>query len=393
MDIQNLHINTQLIHPSDQKESLGSITLPIYQTSTFEFQDAQHGADLFAGKENGFIYTRMGNPTIRELENALCILERGSGAIATSTGMGAISGMYMALLSKGDHILSTASVYGNSRAILESEFAKFGIESTFIDTSDLNLIQKSIKSHTKIFFVETPANPSLSITDIEAVSQIAKKNKLIFVVDNTFCSPINQRPLELGADIVIHSLTKLISGHSDVLGGVVIAKDEALNKKLRTTITRMGCTMDPHQAFLIHRGLKTLSVRIEKAQSNAEKIAKYMHSNKKFAYLCYPGLKFHPQHLIAKRQMKGFGTIITFDLDESAEKAKLFLNQLKLIRLAVSLGSVESLIQHPASMTHSVLSPKEREECGIHAGLIRLSVGIEEAEDLIADIEQASKNI
>jgi methionine-gamma-lyase len=393
MDTKNLKFTSKLIHGGNYKNKLGAVNVPIYQSSTFEFESAEEGARCFNGESDGYIYTRLGNPTINVLERTVADLEKGFGGIATSSGMGAVSTVYMTFLNKGDHIISSDAVYGPSRGLMEGHFSRFGVESTYINTSNLDNIKKSIKPNTKVLYIETPANPTISITDIKGCSDIAKKNGLILVVDNTFSSPYLQRPLEFGADVVFHSVTKFINGHADVVGGIIVAKTEELYKKIRTMMTLMGCNMDPHQAYLVIRGLKTLSIRVERAQQNAMKIAEYLEKHPKIEWIKYPGLKSHPQHELARKQMDGFGAMFSFGLKGGLEAGKILMNNVKVATLAVSLGGVETLIEHPASMTHSKVSAEDKKKAGISDGLVRYAVGIEDVEDLIADLEQALSKI
>ena len=389
MDTKDLKFTSKLIHGGGYKNKLGAVNVPIYQSSTFEFETAEEGARCFNGESNGYIYTRLGNPTIQVLEKTVADLEKGFGGIATSSGMGAVSTIYMALLNKGDHIISSDAVYGPSRGLMEDHFSRFGVESTYVNTSDLENIKNAIRPNTKVLYVETPANPTISITDIKACSEIAKKHNLLLVVDNTFSSPYLQRPIEHGADVVFHSVTKFINGHADVVGGIIIAKEETLYKKLRSMMILMGCNMDPHQAYLVIRGLKTLSIRVERAQQNAMKIAEWLEKHPKVEWIKYPGLKSHPQYEIGKKQMDGFGSMISFGLKGGLEAGRTLMNNVSLAILAVSLGGVETLIEHPASMTHSKVSQEDKRKAGISDGLVRYAVGIEDVEDLIADLDQA----
>jgi methionine-gamma-lyase len=389
MDTKDLKFTSKLIHGGGYKNKLGAVNVPIYQSSTFEFETAEEGARCFNGESNGYIYTRLGNPTIQVLEKTVADLEKGFGGIATSSGMGAVSTIYMALLNKGDHIVSSDAVYGPSRGLMEDHFSRFGVESTYVNTSNLDEIKKAIKPNTKVLYIETPANPTISITDLKACSEIAKKHNLLLVVDNTFSSPYLQRPIEFGADVVFHSVTKFINGHADVVGGIIIAKEEALYKKLRSMMISMGCNMDPHQAYLVIRGLKTLSIRVERAQQNAMKIAEWLEKHPKVEWIKYPGLKSHPQYEIGKKQMDGFGSMISFGLKGGLEAGRTLMNNVNLAILAVSLGGVETLIEHPASMTHSKVSQEDKRKAGISDGLVRYAVGIEDVEDLIADLDQA----
>jgi len=389
MKKKNIGFNSMLIHGGDFNDALGSATVPIYQTSTFKFDSAEHGAACFAGDSDGYIYTRIGNPTIHALETLLADLEKGCGGIATSSGMGAVNTVYGAMLSQGDHVVSSAAVYGPSRVVLETYYKKFGIEATFVNTADIEEIRKAIRPETRLLFIETPSNPTIDITDLKACCALAHQHGIPVAVDNTFCSPYLQRPLELGADIVLHSLTKFINGHADIVGGVVIAKDEALYKKLRSVMVTLGFNMDPHQAYLVIRGVKTLSIRIDRAQESAMKIATYLENHPKVEWVRYPGLASHPQHELAKIQMDGSGSMISFELKGGVEAGRKLMNSVEMAILAVSLGGVETLIQHPASMTHSKVSAEGKEKAGITDGLVRYSVGIEDVSDLIADLDQA----
>ncbi|RLD51384.1 MAG: methionine gamma-lyase [Bacteroidetes bacterium] len=393
MNTKNKGFNTKLVHAGSYDDVFGSATTPIYQTSTFMFKNAQHGADCFAGKSDGYIYTRIGNPTINAFEDAVAELEHGFGGVATSSGMAAVSTVYMALLGKDKHIVCSSSVYGPSRGVLERDFSRYGVEMTFIDTSDLQQIKDAIKDNTSVLYIETPTNPTMQITDIEEASKIAHQHGVTVVVDNTFSSPYLQNPLVLGADVVLHSITKYINGHADIVGGVIVAKEEAMYKKIRGQMIYLGGNMDPHQAYMTHRGLKTLSLRMEKAEENAMKVAEYLEKHPKVEWILYPGLKSHPQHELAKKQMKGFSSMISFGLKGGLDAGRIVMDNVHLAGLAVSLGGVESLIQHPASMTHAGMSKEAREEAGITDGLVRYSVGIENVEDIIEDLEQAMAKI
>jgi len=389
MNTKDLGFNSKLIHAGDYRDEFGSAVTPIYQTSTFSFKSAQHGADLFAGKEKGYIYTRIGNPTINVLENKLAELENGYRGVALASGMAAVSTVYMAVLQQGDHMISTSAVYGPSRGVMETHFAKFGVDHSYIDTSDLDLIEKTIKPNTKLLYLETPANPTIQLTDIRKASEIAHKHNILVCVDNTFSSPYLQKPLNLGADIVLHSLTKFINGHADIVGGAIVAKDEALYNVIRKTMTYLGGNMDPHQAFMVIRGVKTLSLRIDKAQESAMKIAEFLENHPKIEWIKYPGLTSFAQHELAKEQMTGFGSMISFGLKGGYEAGKILMDNVHLATLAVSLGGVETLIQHPASMTHANVSKEDKLAAHITDGLVRYSVGIEDVEDLIDDLDKA----
>jgi methionine-gamma-lyase len=389
MDTKKLGFNTKLVHAGMSKDVFGSAVTPIYQTSTFAFDNAQTGADRFAGRADGFIYTRIGNPTIRALEKNVAELENGFDGVATASGMGAVSVVYMALLSQGAHLVSTGSVYGPSRGLIEKQFSRFGVEYSYVDTSDLANVRAAIRPNTTLVYLESPSNPAMLVTDIRAVSELAHQHGALVVVDNTFASPHLQKPLDLGADIVFHSVTKFINGHADVVGGIIVAKDPAVYKLLRATMVILGVNMDPHQAYLVSRGVKTLALRVERAQENAMKIARWLEAHPKVEWVRYVGLESHPQHELVKRQMAGFGSMISFELKGGYEAGRNLMDNVHLATLAVSLGGVETLIEHPASMTHAGMSQADRLEGGITDGLVRYSVGIEDVEDLIADLEQA----
>lgn len=393
MNTKNIDFNSKLIHSGGIEDEKGSAVTPIYQTSTFKFANADQGARFFSGEEKGYIYTRLGNPTIEDLENTVAELENGYAALATASGMAAVNNVYLALLGKGDHMIGHSSLYGPSRSIMEKMYPKFGIEYDFVDCTRIEEIKKAIKPNTKLLYLETPANPTMGITDIAAASALAKKHNIITCVDNTFLSPYLQKPLDLGADIVLHSMTKFINGHADIVGGIVVAKEKGIYESLKYVMINVGFNIDPHQAFLVRRGLKTLAIRIDRAQENAMKIAEFLESHPKIEWVLYPGLASHPQYELAKKQMDGPGSMISFEVKGGLDAGKKVMDNVKLAVLAVSLGGVETLIQHPASMTHSKIPREERIEAGITDGLIRLSVGIEDADDLLADLAQALNKV
>jgi methionine-gamma-lyase len=303
--------------------------------------------------------------------------------------MSAVCTAYLALLEAGAHLVSTASVYGPTRGLMENHFSRFGVQATYVNTSDLDQIRDALRPNTRLVYIETPANPSMQVTDIRQVSDLAHSQGCLVVVDNTFASPYLQQPLDLGADVVLHSVTKFINGHADVVGGILVAKEEGTYQRLRTVMVNSGCNMDPHQAFLVLRGLKTLGVRMERAQRSALQIARWLEQQPEVTTVHYIGLESHPQHELAKRQMKGFGSMIAFELHGGLEAGRRLMDHVRVATLAVSLGGVETLIEHPASMTHAGMSPAARRAAGFSDGLVRYSVGIEDVEDLIADLRQA----
>jgi methionine-gamma-lyase len=367
----------------------GEVSIPIYQSSTFAFDDADQGAGRFAGTERGYIYTRLGNPTVDALAGALATLEDGTHAMATSTGMAAITTVFLAYLQQGTHVVSTDCVYGPTRTVLETTFTRFGSEAAFVDTSDLAQLRAAMRTNTRIVYLETPANPTMKLADIAGAAEIARSHGALLVVDNTFASPYLQRPLALGADIVVHSCTKLINGHSDVVGGAIVVRDQDVYRRLKATLNLFGGTMDPHQAWLILRGLQTLPLRAERSQQNALTLARFLRTHPMVSWVAYPGLAEHPQYELARRQMDGFGNMIAIGVRGGLLAAKAMINSVKLFTLAVSLGGVESLIEHPASMTHAGLPRAEREAAGLPDELVRIAVGCEDVEDLQADLDQA----
>ncbi len=382
--------HTAVIHAGRaNSDPQGSVVPPIYQTSTFQFDSARQGRKRFSGEEEGYIYTRLGNPTIAALESALTELEHGVGALATSTGMAAITTMYFALLDEGDHMIGSDCMYGPARMVMEKEFSRKGIRSTFLDTADLVAVAQAITPETRLIYIETPANPTLKITDIAACAELARKHNALLAVDSTFLSPVLQNPLDLGAHIVIHSMTKFINGHTDVVAGCLICRDEDLLERLRSVLRLLGGTMDPSQAWLVLRGLRTLALRLEKAQDNAIRIAAFLDNHPAVETVYYPGLPSHPQYELGQKQSRGPGAMISFTLNGGYQAGEALMNSISLATLAVSLGGFETLIQHPASMTHASVPRAEREAAGIADGLIRLSVGCEDANDLISDLNQA----
>ena len=389
MDTRACGFNTKLVHAGIPDDAHGSVVTPIYQTSTFAFRDAQQGANRFAGTEGGYIYTRIGNPTTVALEENVAQLENGFGATAMASGMGAVTTVYLALLSAGDHIVSTDSVYGPSRGLMEKHMSRFGVASTYVDTSDLANLRGALRPNTRVVYIESPSNPAMSVTDLAAAAEIAHAAGALLVVDNTFASPHLQKPLDLGADLVLHSVTKFINGHADVVGGIVVSKTEALHKQIRAMLINLGANMDPHQAYLVSRGLKTLALRVERAEQSARLVAPWLEARPEVAWVRYIGLPSHPQHALAGRQMTGYGSMIAFELKGGTEAGRIVMDSVKLAGLAVSLGGVETLISHPASMTHAGMARENRLAAGITDGLVRLSVGIEDVEDILADLDQA----
>ena len=385
-----LRPETLAIHAGlEDRPEHGPVSVPIFQSATFSFRRADEGAARFAGTEPGYIYTRLGNPTTGALESALAQLEGGFAGLGTASGMAAISTVFLTFLRSGDHVVGTDAVYGPTRLLLEKHLLKFGIESTWVPTDDIEAVRGAVRPETKMIYIETPANPTIKLSDLEACAGVARQISGLLVVDNTFSSPMLQRPIEYGADVVVHSMTKYLNGHSDVVAGMIVSAAEGLHAKLKPMLASLGGTMDPHQAWLVLRGLRTLPIRIDRAQSNAIKLAEWLDEHRSVSWVTYPGLTSHPQHELMTKQMKGPGAMISFGVKGGLEAAKRMIDSVELATLAVSLGGVETLIEHPASMTHAGVPREEREEAGIRDDLVRISVGCEAFEDLRDDLDQA----
>lgn len=395
MEMKKLGLGTTAIHAGTLKNLYGTLAMPIYQTSTFIFDSAEQGGKRFALEEAGYIYTRLGNPTTTVLENKIAALEEGEAGIAMSSGMGAISSTLWTVLKAGDHVVTDKTLYGCTFALMNHGLTKFGVEVTFVDTSNLDEVKKAMKENTRVVYLETPANPNLKIVDLEGVCKVAHTNpNTLVIVDNTFATPYMQKPLKLGVDVVVHSATKYLNGHGDVIAGLVVTNKELADQIRFVGLKDMtGAVLGPQEAYYIIRGMKTFEIRMERHCKNARTIADFLNKHPKVEKVYYPGLESHPGYEIAKKQMKDFGAMISFELKGGFEAGKTLLNNLKLCSLAVSLGDTETLIQHPASMTHSPYTKEEREAAGITDGLVRLSVGLENVEDIIADLEQGLEKI
>ncbi|QIR14120.1 trans-sulfuration enzyme family protein [Shewanella aestuarii] len=380
---------TLAIHGGHQREAFGALVTPLYQSATFVFETAEQGGARFAGDEAGYIYTRLGNPTTSELERKMALLEGAEDAAACASGMAAVSSALLTHLQAGDHLVASKAVYGCTYALMTHQLSRLGIETTLVDFADLAAVEAAITSKTKVLFCETPVNPNLDVFDLAGIAQIAKRHQLISIVDNTFMTPLLQQPLAMGIDMVIHSATKYLNGHGDVIAGIVCGSAEHLHRLKYEILKDFGGVISPHDAWLILRGLKTLDVRLTRHCDNAEAIALYLEKHPAFGKVFYPGLRQHPGHKFIGSQMKRGGGVIAFELKGDKQDAINFVNRLALFTIAVSLGDAESLIQHPASMTHSPYTPDARLAAGITDNLLRISVGLENVEDLIFDIEQA----
>lgn len=382
---------TVVVHKGyDSSQHHGSLSIPLYQTSTFAFDTAEQGERRFAGEESGNIYSRLGNPTVRVLEERIAELENGQSALAFGSGMAAVSAVLIHLTKTGDHILCSRGIYGCTFGLLEMMQEKYNITHSFNAMSTEQEMEASIRPETVCIYVETPINPTMEIVDLELVYKVAQKHGLKIIVDNTFSSPYLQNPLDFGADYVLHSATKYINGHGDVVAGLLVGQDTEDMMNLRMTVQKdVGGIISPFDAWLIIRGMKTLHVRMDRHSENAQKLVTYLQSSSLVKNIFYPFDPSHPQYEIAKKQMRAGGGLISFEIQGGKEMAQYFMNALQLIKVAVSLGDAETLIQHPASMTHSVIPESEREKMGITNSLLRLSSGLEHPDDLIADLKQA----
>lgn len=386
--------NTQSVHAGCRPDPLyGGVSVPIYQSSTFAFEDVDQGAARFRGDESGYIYTRMGNPTVAALEEAVASMEGGHAGLATGSGMAAITTALWTHLEAGSHLVGTDSVYGPSRVLVERHFNRFGVQSDFVDTTNLENIRAAVRPETRVLYIETPENPTMRLTDIRGCAEIARQHGLVLIVDNTFATPVLQRPLEMGADIVVHSMTKFLNGHADVVAGIIVTSTEAQRKAIRDVLNHHGGCIDPHQAWLVHRGMKTLGLRIKQAQRSAMAVSEVLHDHPAVEWVRYPGAADHPQRELAAEQMDGPGAILCFGVKGGLEAGRLLMEKVEIPTLAVSLGGVETLIEHPASMTHASLSPEAREQAGIGDNLIRLAVGCEDTEDLVEDLRDALDSV
>ena len=390
INCENKGFATRQIHLGREKNGAGSLRVPLYQTSTFEFDSVEQGGARFAGTEEGYIYTRLGNPTINKLEVKMAGLEGGEAALATASGMGAISTALWSSVTAGDEIVADETLYGCTYSLLERGLSQFGVKTIFTDLSDPENLRKVMTGRTKVVYFETPCNPTMKILDIARIAGTAHavNPDVQVMVDNTFCTPYLQRPLELGADVVLHSATKYLNGHGDVIAGVIVGRGEFIETCRMFGMKDMtGAVMSPFDAFLIIRGMKTLDIRMERHCANAEKLAAFFEAHPAVGKVYYPGLKSFEGHEIAARQMKLPGGMISIELKAGREATAAALNRLELCTVAVSLGDPETLVEHPASMTHSAYTSEELKAAGIPEGLVRVSVGLEDAGDIIADFK------
>ncbi len=384
---------TKAVHAGeDTGKNYGALSVPIYNASTYAFENADEGKAVHNYEKPGYFYGRLGNPTQEALENAVAELENTESAIAFASGMAAISAAVLSLVKTGEHIVALSSMYSTSSNLFQYVTESLGIDVTYIDATEAENYRNEIRPKTRMFWIETPSNPRLNITDISAVTKIAKENNIFTVADNTFASPFNQNPTDFGVDIVMHSATKYLGGHSDLSAGVLAGSKTLLDQIYKKGVKLLGGGIAPQVAWLLLRGLKTLALRMERHNENAYAIANMLQDHPKIKDVFYPQLVTHRNHKIAKKQMRGFGGMLSFDVG-GMDEGKCFINNLELCSIATSLGGVETILQHSASMTHATLSKEERKKAGISDGLIRLSVGIEDKEDLIRDLENALEKV
>ncbi len=393
MKHKEYRFETMAIHGTGEKNANNSLNPPIYQTSTFVFDDIEHVEKVMSFESSDYVYTRGNNPTLRLFENTMAILEEGAGAVAFSSGMAAISSVLFSLLKPGDNVIAHRTLYGSTYNVVTNLLPQYGVNSKLVDLKDVDGLLDLIDENTKVIYFETPSNPDLTVLDIYRICNIAKK-KGVKVVDNTFATPYFQKPLTLEADVVVHSATKYICGHGDVVGGVAVAKDLDYIHYLKFDyMCEFGGVMSPFNAWLLLRGLKTLPIRMREHEKNAMEVAKYLNSHPKIKKVNYPGLKDFDGHEIAKKQMSGFGAVISFEVDGSLEDAKKLVNSVELIKLAVSLGDCETLMELPAAMTHRGYPKDELKRFGLTESMLRISVGLEHYEDIIEDLDRALSSI
>lgn len=389
-DLKNMGFATRQIHTGKVKNAAGSLCDPIYQTSTFEFESVEQGGARFAGQENGYIYSRLGNPTVAAVEAKMASLEGGEAAVAAASGMGAISSALWSAVTSGDNIIANETLYGCTYALLNHGMTKFGVSSKLIDLSCIDTLKQALDEHTRVVYFESPCNPTMQVLDIELIAKTAHEYNpdILVIVDNTFATPYLQRPLALGADVVVHSATKYLNGHGDVIAGVIVGSEEYINTCRMFGLKDMtGAVMSPFNAFLMARGMKTLDIRMERHCANAMRLAEFLEAHPAVDKVYYPGLESFEGYEIARRQMKLPGGMMSIELKADKDATAAALNKLRLATIAVSLGDAETLVEHPATMTHSTYSKEELAAAGISEGLVRISVGLEDPEDIIADFK------
>ena len=382
--------STKAIHAGEESlPKTGPLIPPIYQNSTFQFETAEECAAAFTDEDSGYIYTRWGNPTQSVLENKIAVLECGEAALATASGMAAVSTTLLTLLAHGDHVVAMDSLYAGSYNILNEDLRRMGVETTFVDATDASAVDGAIQPNTKVIYLESPVNPTLKLVDLAACAEIARTHGVTLVFDNTFATPCGQQPISLGVDVVVHSMTKYLSGSGAVVAGMIVGSKESIDRAKTGALRHFGGVISPFNAWLTLHGVATLPLRFERHCANAHALAEFLENHSAIERVHYPGLPSHPQHALAKKQMNNFGGMVSFELKGGIAAGEKLVNQVELCTLAVSLGDVRTLICHSASTTHLHVSPEARRRAGITDGLVRVSVGLEEVEDIIADLDQA----
>jgi cystathionine beta-lyase/cystathionine gamma-synthase len=383
-------LHTTAIHAGESPDpATGALVPPLHLATTYHLGSAEQGAAIFAGEKDAYVYSRWANPTVATFERKAAALERGEAALATASGMAAISSALLTVLKAGDHLVGAKAIYPSTYHLVVTQLASLGVASTFVDATDPANVEAAIRPETKVIYLETPGNPLLSLCDLDACGEIGRRRSITTLCDNTFATPVNQRPLEHGIDVVVHSATKYFCGHGDAVGGLVVGRREFIERCLTEPLRYYGGIMAPFTAYLMIRGTATLPLRVERHNANALRIAEWLERHPAVAWVSYPGLPSHPQHAVARRQMRGgFGGMVCFDLRGGIEAGARLMNRVRLCSLAVSLGDTRTLITHPASTTHSVVSREARLAQGVTDGLVRLSVGLEDVEDLMADLDQ-----
>jgi len=384
--------STKAVHGGEKPDTVGAVSTPIYETSVFAFTSTKELIDVISEKAEGYLYTRFDNPTVRAVEGKMALLEEAEDAAAFASGMAAITTAVLTAVSKGDHVIASRGLYGGTLAFFQEVLPKFGVEVSLVDATNPGEVENAIKTNTRIVYAETPTNPTLKIVDLSGLASIARKHGITTIVDSTLATPYNLKPINLGIDVVVHSATKYLGGHNDVTAGIVCSSKEFI-QNLKRNRKIFGGTLDPAAAWLLLRGLKTLALRMEKHNQNGFQIAKFLEKHPKVAKVYYPGLPSHPQHSLAKKQMRGYGGVVSFEIKGDFGKTVRFVESLKLCLLAASLGGTETLVTQPATSSHYFITPEQRQKLGVTDQLIRLALGIEDAEDIIADLKQALDKI
>lgn len=388
--MESKNIQTLAIHAGESPDpTTGALVPPLYLATTYHLGTTENGAAVFSGEREGYVYTRWANPTVTVLEKRVAALEGAEACVATSSGMAAITTTLLANLKSGDHVVAAKAIYPSTFAVLSQDFSLFGIETTFVDATDIENVADAMRPNTRVVYMETPGNPILALCDLQEVARLARSAGAVSICDNTFATPINQRPIELGIDIVLHAATKYMCGHGDAVGGLIVGKQDFIERTRTHTLRYFGGILAPFNAYLITRGITTLPLRMKQHNENAFTVAKYLEQHPAVASVSYPGLESHPQYHIAKKQMKGFGGMVSFELKGGLEAGAHMMDRVRLCALATSLGDARSLISHPATTSHVVVSREARLSQGVTDGLVRLSVGIEDVNDIIADLAQA----